>query len=123
MSTRIAVAGKGGSGKTTVAATLARTLARRGLRVTAIDDDPNPNLAVALGVPAADRATLRRVPRDVLVERPAAPPGGDGESASSGDPVFALARPFSEIVAQYGVRAPDDVATVIMTGVEEAGSG
>ena len=57
---------------------------------------------------------LRRVPRDVLVERP---------SGLSGDPVFELSRPFSEIVAEYGARAPDDVATVIMTGVEEAGSG
>ena len=126
MSTRIAVAGKGGSGKTTVAATLARTLARRGLRVTAIDDDPNPNLAVALGVPAAGRATLRRVPRDVLVSRPAAPVDGSAESAESAasdEPVFELSRPFSEIVAQYGVQAPDGVATVIMTGVEEAGSG
>ncbi|MDQ3912794.1 MAG: AAA family ATPase, partial [Actinomycetota bacterium] len=47
---KIAVAGKGGSGKTTIAATLARVLARRGHRVTAIDGDPNPNLGVALGM-------------------------------------------------------------------------
>jgi CO dehydrogenase maturation factor len=110
---RIAIAGKGGSGKTTIAATLARLLARAGYRVTAIDDDPNPNLAVALGVPAEERARLRRVPRDVLVER----------RSPDGARRLALARPFTEIVAAYGVYGPDNVATVIMTGVEEAGSG
>ena len=47
---RIAVAGKGGAGKTTISATLARTLARSGKQVLAIDGDPNPNLGMALGV-------------------------------------------------------------------------
>ncbi len=110
---RIAVAGKGGAGKTTISATLARLLARRGYQVTAIDDDPNPNLAVALGVPAADRERLHRVPRDILVE----------STAAGGAPTLALSKPFPEIVAEHGVRGPDGVATVIMTGVEEAGSG
>ena len=36
--------------KTTTAATLARIYARRGFRVNALDDDPNPNLATALGM-------------------------------------------------------------------------
>lgn len=41
--------GKGGAGKTTVAAVLARVLARSGHRVVAVDADPNSNLAIALG--------------------------------------------------------------------------
>ena len=110
---RIAVAGKGGAGKTTIAATLARLLSRDGYCVTAIDDDPNPNLAVALGVPAAERERLRRVPREVLVER----------RAEDGAPTLALTRPFSEVVEEFGVCGPDDVATVVMTGVVEPGSG
>ncbi len=110
---RIAVAGKGGAGKTTISATLARLLARDGYCVTAIDDDPNPNLAVALGVPAADRERLRRVPRDVLTE----------QRADDGTPTLVLSRPFDEVVEEYGVCGPDDVATVVMTGVEEPGSG
>jgi CO dehydrogenase maturation factor len=108
---RIAVAGQGGAGKTTIAATVARLLARRGYAVVAIDDDPNPNLAVALGVPAGERDRLRRVPAEVLAERPR-PDGG-----------AALARPFAEIVDEHGVTGPDGVRTVIMTGVEAAGSG
>ena len=42
---RIAIVGKGGAGKTTIAGALARTLAARGLRVLAIDADPDANLA------------------------------------------------------------------------------
>lgn len=49
---RLAVAGKGGAGKTTVAATLARLAAASGREVLCIDADSNPNLAVALGVEA-----------------------------------------------------------------------
>jgi len=48
---KLAVSGKGGVGKTTLAALLASELAGRGYRVTAIDADPNPTLAAALGFP------------------------------------------------------------------------
>lgn len=49
---KIAVSGKGGVGKTTWAALLAGAYAARGDRVLAIDADPSPNLANALGYPA-----------------------------------------------------------------------
>ncbi len=51
----LAVAGKGGAGKSVLAGTLARVLARRGHRVLAIDSDPLPGLTQSLGVaePAA----------------------------------------------------------------------
>ncbi len=65
---RIAVVGKGGSGKTTTAATLARLFARRGYSVTAIDDDPNPNLSVALGLSQEQTSRLGRVPREDILE-------------------------------------------------------
>ncbi|HXW99506.1 MAG TPA: ArsA-related P-loop ATPase [Methanomicrobiales archaeon] len=45
---KIAVTGKGGVGKTTVAAGLARAFGSRGYRVTALDMDPSPNLARSL---------------------------------------------------------------------------
>jgi cellulose biosynthesis protein BcsQ len=47
---RIAISGKGGSGKTTISGTLARLTGRRLGRVLAVDGDPNPNLGRAMGV-------------------------------------------------------------------------
>ncbi len=61
-SLRVAVAGKGGAGKTTFSATLARLMARRGKRVIVIDGDSNPNVAVALGSTGRRRAPSRPCP-------------------------------------------------------------
>jgi len=46
---RIVVVGKGGAGKSVVAGTVARILARRGRRVLALDTDTVPGLALSLG--------------------------------------------------------------------------
>lgn len=47
---KIAVAGKGGSGKTTVAGVLARLWADDGMEVLSVDADENPNLGISLGM-------------------------------------------------------------------------
>lgn len=61
MGLSVAIAGKGGTGKTTVAAMLVRALVESGTRpVLAVDADPNSNLAEALGVePGAVLAEIR----------------------------------------------------------------
>lgn len=53
---KLAVSGKGGVGKTTFSALLARTLSDRGKTVLAIDADPDANLAAALGIADATRS-------------------------------------------------------------------
>lgn len=111
---RIAVSGKGGSGKTTISATLARLLSRRGHVVNAIDDDPNPNLATALGLTPDEVARLKRVPRDEIMEEHV---DEDGHRA------LRLTRPFADVLAEYGVRGPDDVGVLMMTGLIGAGKG
>ncbi len=55
---RLAVVGKGGAGKSVVAATLARTLARRGNRVLALDSDTLPGLSLSLGATVPDDPPL-----------------------------------------------------------------
>lgn len=55
---RVALVGKGGSGKSVIAGTLARALARRGHRVLALDSDPMPGLAFSLGVRAGGEPML-----------------------------------------------------------------
>ncbi|MBI2907866.1 MAG: AAA family ATPase [Chloroflexi bacterium] len=53
MTKTIAVAGKGGTGKTTISALLVKLLSENGV-VLAIDADPSANLNIALGLPLND---------------------------------------------------------------------
>ncbi len=70
----IAVAGKGGTGKTTAAALIVRSIVKRGLGpVLAIDADPNANLADSLG--RAVRESIGSALSDFLRDRAALPPG------------------------------------------------
>lgn len=54
----MAISGKGGVGKSTVAAMFAHLATADGMRVLAIDADPDANLAAALGMPDSDRRQL-----------------------------------------------------------------
>ena len=55
---KIAISGKGGVGKTTLAGVMARILADEGRKVLAIDADPDSNLASAIGLPKETLAKL-----------------------------------------------------------------
>lgn len=110
---RIAITGKGGSGKTTIAGVLARVIARQGRRVLAIDGDPNANLAVTLGVPRETHSEIRPLPRGLLVESVDA--GGNRQ--------WVLGQRPEAVAAEYGVRAPDNVTLLVGTQVDHAGAG
>lgn len=58
MGLKLAVSGKGGVGKSTVAAMLAHLAAADGKRVLAIDADPDANLAAALGISEDERRQI-----------------------------------------------------------------
>ncbi|HBE45008.1 MAG TPA: carbon monoxide dehydrogenase, partial [Deltaproteobacteria bacterium] len=55
---KIAISGKGGTGKTTLAGVMARILGDRGHKVIAIDADPDTNLASVIGI---DEAQLKEI--------------------------------------------------------------
>jgi CO dehydrogenase maturation factor len=66
MTKTIAIAGKGGTGKTSVAALLIKLLSQKGL-VLAVDADPSINLNQALGLPLDDSKTVGRI-REKMTE-------------------------------------------------------
>jgi CO dehydrogenase maturation factor len=107
---KIAVVGKGGSGKTIVAGTLARAFAANGYEVLAIDDDHDPDFAVSLGLPReADVTPLA----DDLVTQVDTP---------EEEPSWELTIQPGEIIDEYGVEAPDGVV-LLRAGAVEAGGG
>lgn len=110
---KIAVAGKGGSGKTTVAGMLARVLGRRGQAVLAIDADTNPNLAVTLGIPREAAAQIQPIPQEIMEERVGA----------SGNKLRVLAVPYRDVITRYGVPSADNTTLLLMGRVKHGGAG
>jgi CO dehydrogenase maturation factor len=109
---KIGVAGKGGSGKTTISGTLARLLADRGHRVLAIDGDLNPNLGLTLGLNRDHFDAGRPLTHDVIAHREV-----DGQQ------VAVLSRPLDEILDDFAIEAPAGIRLLIMGRPEEAGFG
>jgi len=101
---RVAVVGKGGSGKTTTAAVLARTFARDGLTTLALDCDTNPNLGISLGL-GEDRTAELVAVRDAV--------DADGEHARSTD----------EVLRRFGVDAPGGVRLAVVFAIEAPDPG
>lgn len=66
---KIAVSGKGGTGKTSLVATLAKSFADAGREVLAIDADPTSNLAIALGCPTGRAGKPLIEMKELIAER------------------------------------------------------
>lgn len=107
---RLAVAGKGGAGKTTVSATLARLAARDGHATVVIDADSNPNVAVALGIDPERAGLLEALPTDLVSRRL------DADAP-------ALLRPLHELLDQFALLTTDGVHVVAMGRPRHAEEG
>ena len=114
---KLAISGKGGVGKTTLAALLAQAYADAGRDVLAVDADPSPCLAGALGFPDDLRARLRPIAEmDALIEeRTGAKPGTIGGFFTLNPRVDDIPERFS--VQHRGVRLLE------MGSVDLGGSG
>lgn len=112
---KIAIAGKGGVGKTTLSASLAQSLARAGGHVLAVDADPNNCLGRALGFPEDVLGGL--VPLSEMQEMLAERAG-----TSEGGGFFSLNPPVDDLLEQYQVEQ-DGVSLLVMGRVDEPGAG
>jgi CO dehydrogenase maturation factor len=115
VSVKIAVAGKGGVGKTTLSAALAQSLCRAGERVIAVDADPNNCLGRALGFPEEMLAAATPLSelKDLLAER-----AGTGE----GGGFFSLSPPVDDLLHRYRLDN-DGISLLVMGTVDEPGAG
>jgi CO dehydrogenase maturation factor len=114
---KIAITGKGGVGKTTLTALLAQAYADLGRQVLAVDADPSPCLAGALGFPPELRAGLHPIAEmgDLIEERTGAKPGTVGGFFTLNPRVDDIPERFS--VLHRGVRLLE------MGSVDVGGSG
>ena len=115
---KIAVTGKGGVGKTTIAATLCHVYAAEGKRVLAVDADPDANLASALGADKSELAKLRPIAElsDLIEERTGAKPGAPGG-------IFRLNPRVDDIPEGFGIKVGERITLLVMGRSKEAASG
>ena len=102
---KVAVIGKGGSGKTTTSGVVSRELARRGERVVALDCDVNANLALSLGMGVEVAEEMISV-RERLDQ-------GDEEHAGDA----------SELLERFGRPGPDGMQFAVVQRIESTGAG
>lgn len=112
---KIAITGKGGVGKTTFAATLARLYADEGRPVLAADVDPDANLGLALGFSEEELEQIVPITkmRKLIEER---------TGASADNKLYRINPKVSDIPDTYG-RVCNGVKLLVLGTVDTAGSG
>lgn len=117
MSLKIAVGGKGGVGKTTITALIARAIAAsdKNKKVIAIDADPVANLAAGLGIDESIPITPISELSDLIAERTGAKPGTMGG-------FFTLNPKVDDIPDRFSIEK-DGVKLLVMGTVQQGGSG
>jgi CO dehydrogenase maturation factor len=114
---KLAISGKGGVGKSTLAAALALLLARQGRKVLALDADPDANLAAALGISEEGQAKIIPISRQTaLIEE------RTGAKVKQYGQMFKLNPQVSDIAENYAFMH-QNIALLVLGAVEQGGSG
>ncbi len=111
---KIAISGKGGVGKTLLAAILARILAESGYSVIAIDADPDANLAAALGFPGSENIVPISEMKELIAKRT--------ESSQGKGSYFKLNPHVEDIPDKYSL-LHDGIRLLVMGAPKKGGSG
>jgi CO dehydrogenase maturation factor len=116
---RVVVTGKGGVGKTSLTALVARLLARDGNRVLALDADPQMNLPHAIGIPYDEASALIPISQNrAYVEEKT------GSSSDAGWGLYFRLNPdASDAVERYAVEGPDGVQVMVMGTTVQPAAG
>jgi CO dehydrogenase maturation factor len=114
---KIAITGKGGVGKSTLAGILAHLAYRDGKTVLAVDSDPDANLAFALGIPEGERKQIIPISRqmELIEER-------TGAKLKQFGQIFKLNPEISDIVDKCGYNF-HGIHLLVLGAVESGGSG
>ncbi|MFC1942323.1 AAA family ATPase [Chloroflexota bacterium] len=112
---KIAISGKGGVGKTLLAAFLSRTFAESGYSVIAIDADPDANLASTLGFPNPETLVPISELSDLIEERVGVRPGQSGS-------FFKLNPKVDDLPENYSVKL-DGIRIMVMGRIKRGGTG
>jgi CO dehydrogenase maturation factor len=114
---KLAITGKGGTGKTTIAGVLARYFSADGYEVLAVDADPVANLASAIGIPEVEARAIVPVSRrrQLIKERTGAKPGELGQ-------MFKINPTVNDIPDKYCVHF-HGIKLLVMGGIQKGGSG
>lgn len=112
---KVAVAGKGGVGKTVTAGVLANFFVEKNFKVLAIDADPSPNLALTLGIPLNQANKIVPISENAqLVEQ---------KTSTGIGGVYRLTFSVNDIVEEFSVRSPNGVNILVMGTIRSAGGG
>ena len=112
---KIAIAGKGGVGKTFVAAGIAWSLSKRGFRTIAVDADPTPNLAVSLGLTIREASSILPISENTALIESKTGTGFPG--------VYSLTFSVNDIIRDYAIPTPSGAQLLVMGTVKAMGSG